>query len=384
MLLGFVLLFGYALVVWLVFFKFKWLKFSIAWGFFSTFFAVHLLLIFLIGLRFVTPLATEARVIQHTIQLIPRLPEPTLVTAVLVQPNVPVKKGQSLFQFDRRPYEFKVRQLEAQLAKARQDVLVLKADTAINTQKIAKIKADLDYAKYQQQLSTSLAKQGAGPEEDAQKWTAEVAAREAGIKEAQAEETRARLRYTSDIGGVNTTVAAIQAELDLARYYLDNTLMVAPEDGYIINLQVRPGMVAGEIRLGAIASFIVDEGRYLLANYFQENLKYVKPGQEAEVALDLYPGQIFKGKVEAIWQGSGAGQMLPSGTVPNFQYVPTELPQGQFAVAIRLDGADQSKFPIGTQGRSAIYTNPNSAFVVLRKIGIRGYTWLNFIYPFSG
>jgi len=384
MLLGFVLLFGYALVVWLVFFKFKWLKFSIAWGFFSTFFAVHLLLIFLIGLRFVTPLATEARVIQHTIQLIPRLPEPTLVTAVLVQPNVPVKKGQSLFQFDRRPYEFKVRQLEAQLAKARQDVLVLKADTAINTQKIAKIKADLDYAKYQQQLSTSLAKQGAGPEEDAQKWTAEVAAREAGIKEAQAEETRARLRYTSDIGGVNTTVAAIQAELDLARYYLDNTLMVAPEDGYIINLQVRPGMVAGEIRLGAIASFIVDEGRYLLANYFQENLKYVKPGQEAEVALDLYPGQIFKGKVEAIWQGSGAGQMLPSGTVPNFQYVPTELPQGQFAVAIRLDGADQSKFPIGTQGRSAIYTNPNSAFVVLRRIGIRGYTWLNFIYPFSG
>jgi len=384
MLLGFVLLFGYALVVWLVFFKFKWLKFSIAWGFFSTFFAVHLLLIFLIGLRFVTPLATEARVIQHTIQLIPRLPEPTLVTAVLVQPNVPVKKGQSLFQFDRRPYEFKVRQLEAQLAKARQDVLVLKADTAINTQKIAKIKADLDYAKYQQQLSTSLAKQGAGPEEDAQKWAAEVAAREAGIKEAQAEETRARLRYTSDIGGVNTTVAAIQAELDLARYYLDNTLMVAPEDGYIINLQVRPGMVAGEIRLGAIASFIVDEGRYLLANYFQENLKYVKPGQEAEVALDLYPGQIFKGKVEAIWQGSGAGQMLPSGTVPNFQYVPTELPQGQFAVAIRLDGADQSKFPIGTQGRSAIYTNPNSAFVVLRKIGIRGYTWLNFIYPFSG
>ena len=384
MLLGFVLLFAYALVVWLVFFKLKWLKFSIAWGFFSTFFAVHLLLIFLIGLRFVTPLATEAKIIQHTIQLVPRLPEPTLVTAVLVQPNVPVKKGQPLFQFDRRPYEFKVRQLEAQLAKAKQDVLVLKADTAINAQKIAKLKADLAYATYQFKLSTDLARQGAGPEEDAQKWSAQVAAYEAGIKEAQAEETRARLRYTSDIGGVNTTVAAIQAELDQARYYLDNTLMVAPEDGTIINLQVRPGMVAGELRIGAIATLIVDADRYLLANYFQENLKFVKSGQEVEIALDLYPGQIFPGKVEAIWQGSGAGQMLPSGTLPNFKYVPTELPQGQFAVAIRLDGADQSRFPIGTQGRAAIYTNPQSAFVVLRKIGIRGYTWLNFIYPFSG
>ena len=383
MLFGFVVLFVYALVVWLVFFKFKWLKFSIAWGIVSAGFGAHLLIIFMIGLRFVTPLATEARIVQHTIQLVPRLPEPTLVTAVLVEPNTPVKNGQPLFQFDRRPYEYKVRQLEAQLAKASQDVLVLKADTQINAQKIAKFRADLDYAKYQLKLSSDLARQGAGPEEDVQKWAAQVASNEAGIREAQAEEARARLRYTSDINGVNTTVAAIQAELDQARYYLDNTLMVAPEDGAIINLQVRPGMVAGEVRMGAIASFVVDADRYLLANYFQENLKYVKPGQEVEVALDLYPGQIFKGKVEAIWQGSGAGQMLPSGTLPNFQYVPTELPQGQFAVAIRLDGTAQSGFPIGTQGRAAIYTNPSSAFVVLRKIGIRSYTWLNWIYPFS-
>lgn len=384
MLLGFVLLFAYAFVVWLVFFKFKWLRFTIGWGFFSVFFVVHLMLIFLIGLRFVAPLATEARIIQHTIQLVPRLPEPTLVTAVLVQPNVPVKKGQPLFQFDRRPYQYKVDQLEAQLASARQNVLVLKADTQINAQKIVKLQADLAYAKYQLKLSSDLAKQGAGPEEDAQKWTAQVASYEAGVKEAQAEEVRAQLRYTSDINGVNTTVAALQAELAQARYYLDNTLMVAPDDGYIINLQVRPGMVAGIVRFGAIASFIIDADRYLLAQYFQENLKYVKPGQTTEVALDLYPGQIFTGKVEAIWKGSGAGQLLPSGTLPSFQYVPTELPQGQFAVAIRMDGADQSKFPIGTQGRATIYTNPKSAFVVLRKIGIRSYTWLNFIYPFSG
>ena len=384
MLFGFVLLFGYAFIVWLVFFKYRWLKFSIGWGFFSTFFGVHLLLIFMIGLRFVTPLATEARVIQHTIQLVPRLPEPTLVTAVLVQPNVPVRKGQPLFQFDRRPYEFKVRQLEALLAKAKQDVLVLKADTAINVQKIAKLKADLDYATYQQKLSTNLAKQGAGPEEDQQKWAAQVAANEAGIKEAQAEETRAKLRYTSDIDGVNTTVAAIQAELDQARYYLDNTLMVAPEDGRVINLQVRPGMVAGDIRAGAIASFVVDADRYLLANYFQENLKYVKPGQPVEAAIDLYPGQIFRGKVLEVWPGSGAGQMLPSGTLPNFQYVPTDRPQGQFAVAIRLDDPDQARFPIGTQGRAAIYTNPESWFVPLRKIMLRAYTWFNWIYPFSG
>jgi multidrug resistance efflux pump len=384
MIAGLVILFGYVLLVWLVFFKFKWLKFSIAWGVVSVLVGLHLLIIFLIGLRFVTPYSTDARVIQHTIQLTPRLSEPTLVTAVLVEQNVHVKKGMPLFQFDRRPYEYKVRQLEAQLAQAMQNVLVMKADVAASAQKVVKLKSELEYAKYQQKLSTNLAKKSAGPEEDAQKWAAQVAANQAGILEAQADEQRARLKYTSEIDGVNTSVAAIQAELDLARFYLDNTLMVAPEDGYVINLQVRPGMVAGDVRFGAIASFIVDADRYLLANYFQENLKYVKPGQPAEVALDLYPGQIWAGRVEMIWQGSGAGQLLPSGTIPNFSYLPTDVPQGQFAVVIRLEEPDQNRFPIGTQGRAAIYVNPDSPFVWLRKIGIRAYTWFNWLYPFSG
>ena len=101
-------------IFWLVFFKFKLLRLRPAWGFVSAFFVLHLLLIFMIGLRFVTPNSTNATVVQRTIQLIPRLPEPTLVTAVLVEDNVPVKKDQPLFQFDRRPYEYKVEQIQAQ------------------------------------------------------------------------------------------------------------------------------------------------------------------------------------------------------------------------------------------------------------------------------
>jgi multidrug resistance efflux pump len=384
MLLGFVMLFVYVVAVWLTFFKYKWMKFNIAWGFVSVSVGLHLLLIFLIGLRFVTPYATDAKMIQHTIQLTPRLPEPTLVTDVLVKPNEHVKKGQPLFQFDRRPYEYQVKELEAELAKAKQNVKVLKADMEVSSQKIVQLQSQLTYALYQQKLSSDLARKGAGPDEEAQKWNAQVAADEAGIKKAQAEYERSKLNYDSRIDGVNTTVASIQAKLDEARYYLNNTLMVAPEDGYIINLQVRPGMVAGLVRVGAIATLICDADRYLLAHYFQENLKYVKPGQETEIALDLYPGQIFEGKVEAVWQGSGTGQMTPSGRLPKFVYKPAELPQGQFAVAIHLDDADQSKFPIGTQGRAAIYTNPSSGFVVLRKIGIRAYSWSNWLYPFSG
>ena len=342
---------------WLVFFKFKWIRLTYGWGLFFLIFILHLSLIFIIGLRFVTPYTTNAKVIQHTIQLVPRLPEPTLVTAVLVEPDVPVKKGQPLFQFDRRPYEYKVRQLEAQLAQAQQNVKVMKADTEATAQKVVKLKSELSYSAYQQKLSAGLSMQGAGPEEDAQKWTAKVAADKAAIKEAEAELLRAQLNYASRIDGVNTKVAAIQAELDQARYYLDNTLMVAPEDGRIVNLQVRPGMVSGIVRFGAIASFICDEGRYLLADFFQENLKYVKPGQPVEVALNLYTGQIFTAKVEAVWKASGVGQMLPSGTLPGFEPVPPGQPQRQYAAKILFDSAEQSKFPIGAQGAVAIYTD---------------------------
>ena len=382
MIAALLIVFVYVVAFWLVFFKFKWIKFSIVWGVISGWVGLHMLLIFMIGLRFLTPYSTDARVIQHTIQLVPRLSEPTLVTAVLVEPDMPVKKGQPLFQFDRRPYEFKVQQLDAQLAQAKQDVLLLKADVDIAVQKLAKAQSETVFAKYQQGLATSLAAKGAGPEEDAQRWDAQLKVNEAAVKEFAAESQRAKLRYEAEIKGVNTDVAKVEAELAQARYYLDNTTLVAPEDGRILNLQVRPGMVAGDYRVGAIASFICDEGRYLLANYNQESLKYVVAGQAAEVALDLYPGQIFPAKVEAVWRASGTGQLLPSGTLPDFEAAPPKRPQGQYAVKIVFEAGDPSKFPIGAQGAVAVYTGGmKGGWAAMRRIGIRTYSWLNWLYP---
>ncbi len=422
MMFAFLITFLFALVVWLVFFKFKWLKFTKAWGVLVLFFAAHLFLTFIVGLRFITPYSTNLKVVQYTIQLVPRLPEPTLVTAVLVQPNVAVKKGQPLFQFDRRPYEYQVRQLEAQLeaassnaisskykveqlkaglAGANQDVRMYKADLDAAEQKVARSKSELEYAKYQQQLSQGLSQKGAGPEEDAQKWTAQMNADEAAVLQATAEAARSRLKYDSQWEGVNTTVAgataqmkegqaaqkqaaatveSLKAQLELARYYLDNTLMVAPEDGYIMNLQVQPGMVAGIYRVGGIASFIVDRDRYLLASFNQGTLKYVKPGQFVEVALDLYPGQVFQAKVDSVWWANGEGQYLPSDIIPKFYPADPMQPQGEFAVKIYLQSPSKVGLPIGAQGAAAIYTS-GGGFADLRKITIRMHSWFNWLYP---
>jgi len=378
-----VLIFACA-IFWLVFFKLRLLRLTPGWGIVFAFFVIHLMLVFVIGLRFVTPTSANATIVQHTIQLIPRLPEPTLVTAVLVEENALVKKDQPLFQFDRRPYEYKVEQISAQLAEAKQNVDVLKAELEAASQALIRTRVEADYQRFQKRIFDKLAQQQAVRQEDVEQWLTRVNAAEASENEARAQVDRARLKYQSEIGGVNTTVANMEAQLRQAQYYLDNTTLVAPEDGRIINLQVRPGMVSGIYRIGGIAALIADAGRYLLATYFQENLKYVQPGQPVEVALDLYPGQIFTGRVDSIWRANGAGQYLPSDEIPKFQPPPPNVPQGQYAVKIILDDPDVSKFSIGAQGAAAIYTGgEHGAWAALRKISIRAHSWANWLYPLN-
>jgi len=141
-------------------------------------------------------------------------------------------------------------------------------------------------------------------------------------------------------------------------------------------------MVSGIYRIGGIAALIADADRYLLATYFQENLKYVQPGQPVEVAFDLYPGQIFRGRVDTIWKANGVGQYLPSDEIPKFYPQNPDIPQGQYGVKILLDDPDPAKFPIGAQASAAIYIDGETgAWAALRKISIRAHSWFNWLYP---
>jgi multidrug resistance efflux pump len=371
-------------VFWLVFLKLKLLRLSPGWVFAFSIFVLHLLLIFVIGLHFVTPYSTNATVVQHTIQLVPRLSEPTLVTEVLVEDNTEVRKGQPLFRFDRTIYAARVADLQAQLAAAKQNVEVLKSKLATAEAKADQAKATVEYAGHQKAVFETLAKEGSVRTDQALAWTDREAQAAADLLEAQAEIQAARLQYESNIDGVNTTVASIAAQLQQAQYYLDNTTLLAPEDGRIVNLQVRPGMVSGILRIGGIAALIASHDSYVLATYFQENLKYVKPGQYTEVAFNLYPGQIFRGHVDSIWKANGAGQYLPSDEIPKFEPANPNIPQGQYAVKILLDDVDPSKFPIGAQGAAAIYVDGDRGpWAALRKIASRSRTWFNWLYPIN-
>ncbi|SLN60989.1 Inner membrane protein YiaV precursor [Roseovarius albus] len=368
----------YVAFVWLVFFKFKWLRFTPAWGLVSAFFILHLLIVPLVGTRMQSPFTSNVRVVRQTIQLIPRLPEPTLVTEVLARENTPVKKGDLLFVFDQEIYQAQVDSAQAAVVAAEQNAKILEADIAIAKDSVARAQAELDFALVQQERFTNLAAQRAGSQESADEWTTRVTSAEASLAEAQESQKRAELAYASQIDGVNTTVIQAEAELSQALYYLGQTEMRAPKDGIIYNLQVQEGMVAGTLRVGAIASLIVDEDPYLLAAYRQENLRNVRVGQPVVIALNTHPGKHFTGKVDEIWYASRRGQFLPSGRLPVFPDIPIHT-EPRLPVKITLDDPDVP-MGIGVGGATLILTS-DSPFTWIGQISLRTYTWARWVYP---
>jgi multidrug resistance efflux pump len=368
----------YLSFIWIVFFKFKWLRLTPAWGVVSAFFLLHLLIVPLVGTRMQSPFSTDVRVVRNTIQLVPRLPEQTLVAEVRVRENTPVKKGDTLFVFDKTMFQAQVRAAQAALVEANQNVQILQADIAIAKDQVTRAQSELDFATVQQERFAALAEQRAGSQQAADEWTSRVISAEASVAEAQESLKRAELAYGSQIDGVNTTVIQAEAELAQAQYFLDQTEMKAPQDGIIVNLQVEEGMVAGTLRVGAIASLVLDADPYLLAAYRQENLKNVREGQSVVIALNNHPGEHFTGKVEEIWWASRRGQFLPSGNLPLFPDIPVHT-EVRMPVKITLDDP-KVRLPIGVGGATLILTS-DSPFTWLGQISLRTYSWARWVYP---
>ncbi len=372
----------YALFVWLVFYRFRWLKFNIAWGVVSFWVGFHVLFLLVVFLRFYTPYTIDGHVIRQTIQIAPRLPHPTLLQDVYVSQNQQVKKGDRLYQFDRTLYAAELAEAQANLAGARQNALILEEDVVLAQESLDQARANEQFANEQVNRYSNLVPRGGAKQETLDQWNAQLAGAKAQVAEAEANVKKAQLAVDAKFNGVNAQVAAAEAQVDQAQYYLDQTTIVAPEDGVIISQQARPGLVVGGFRVGSIAAFVADANPYFLATFYQEHLKFVQPEQPVEVALDIYPGQIFTGKVRAIWDGTGQGQIVPRGRVPEFLFM---SPQGRFAVEIVLDDNPALKrYPAGAHGAAAIYTGGGGGWVaVLRRINMRLYSWVNFIIPFD-
>ena len=136
------------------------------------------------------------------------------VIEVPVQGNTTLKQGDVLFRLDPKPYEYIVDQKKALLAEAEQNVKQMKAalDQASAATQRAQAQLDLAQQNYDRQLELFEKKVIAQATLDV--YVRNLEAARQTLNAAKAEEERARLAYTSSIGGVNTTVARLTAELE--------------------------------------------------------------------------------------------------------------------------------------------------------------------------
>jgi membrane fusion protein (multidrug efflux system) len=99
--------------------------------------------------------------------------------------------------------------------------------------------------------------------------------------------------------------------------------------------QVRPGQLVSP---GTQVIAFVDSKRWVQANYKETQLTNVKVGDAAEVRVDQFPGQVFRGKVIEIAPASGSQFALlpPDNATGNFTKVVQRIP-----VKIALDDTGQ-------------------------------------------
>ena len=119
-----------------------------------------------------------------------------------------------------------------------------------------------------------------------------------------------------------------------------------------------------------VMSFIQEDDPWLLAFYRQNELRYVEPGDEAEIFMKVYPGRIIKCKVDSILWATAQGQLPINGNLPNT--APISAPEQRIAVRLVTDGKDKDVFlAAGARGQGAIYTNDITAIQILRRVIVR-------------
>ena len=183
-----------------------------------------------------------------------------------------------------------------------------------------------------------------------------------------------------DVDIYRTEMDSLTAQLRNARWELENTVVRAPSDGKVVALTLRPGQRVANMPLRSWVAF-VEKSRELVVGISQSRLRHVEPGQEVELALRMFPGEIITGKVDRIIAINPAAQLVPSGVIP---VAPTPAdPALPYGVAIRLDqdSYDLAAIPGGAVGTAAIYTESAQATHVIRKVMLRMEAWINYLKP---
>ena len=380
----------YSFIVWLIFFKYKLLP----WNMVSQVIVITLPIIgiaaLILLLNIVAPSSADVRVINYVVAVNARVQG--LVTEVPVQPNRPVRKGDVLFKLDPRPFELEVNALEAQLQQLEVQLITAGATTKGLTEQLRgargakeSIASQLKLAQVREEQLRQLASTGAGSRFDYEQAQTNVVNLKAQLDGATATESQARQKLGAktdsgdqdEIASAKAQIARAEAQLNDAKWRLEQTVYRAPTNGSVIALSLRPGAMAVPLPLTPAMSFVEDD-QWIMMIFKQNEVRKIKVGQEAEIAMKMYPGRIIKCKVDSIMWATAAGQLPIGGANPSGGVAP--IPPNSLAVRLLKDRNDKNLFlASGAQGGGAIYTDSGAPIHILRKVILRVGTKIDWL-----
>ncbi|MBB5573172.1 MULTISPECIES: HlyD family secretion protein [Rhizobium] len=266
------------------------------------------------------------------------------IAEVLVNDNDHVKAGQVLAHVDDRDYRSALTQAQADVKAAGAAVTNLDAQIALQQSVIDQAKAtivasqaSLTFAEADAQRSQNLIRNGAGTTQRAEQSQSARDQAAANLQRDQAalvaEQKKIAVLQTQHDQAVaqrdRSAAAAHQAELNLSY-----TEIVAPVGGTVGARTLRIGQfVTAGTQLMAVVPL---NAVYVVANFKETQLTYVRPGQPVEIKVDSFPDAAIKGRVDSVSPASGLEFSLlpPDNATGNFTKIVQRIP-----VKITLDDA---------------------------------------------
>lgn len=227
--------------------------------------------------------------------------------------NSEVKAGQLLARLDPQAFEYKLRQVQADLASARASVLNAQANAAAAQAAVSRAMVDLAEAQRALKRNEELLAQNFISPAQVETSRALVASQEAALKAAQAQAQVAQAQIASAQAAVKQREALVaQANIDIER-----TEIRSPVDGVVIKRSVELGQtVAASLQapeLFVIAKNLAD--MQVQAAIDEADISRVRVGQKAAFTVDAFPGRNFDGTVSQVRQAATNTQNVITYTV---------------------------------------------------------------------
>ncbi len=329
----------------------------------------------------VTPMTSQARV--HAL-VVPIAPEVSgTVSSVSVSNNQLVEPGQELFRIDAQRYGYAVQSAEAALQQAYQGQGAAQANVDAAKAALEASMANLERARLDTERMRRIREQDPGAISQRRLESAEASYKLAqGNVEAAKAGLKAALEQLGPPGDENATVQQALTGLESARLDLERSIVRAPERGVVTGVQVDKGNFAGA---GAPQmTFIATHNIWIQADFKENNLGNIDPGDEVAIVLDVMPGHIIEGTVREIGFGVDVGNP-PLGKLPTIQNDKSWLRAAQrypvlvdFEVPLNAEG--KTRIKVGSQATVVVYTGTHPVFNLLARLVMRLRSWLEYAY----